>query len=360
MSRNKIECNQRLFGALDQYCAEREEPIGNAGRPRWMNSSGDNDGFLENAKLQFSHEISFGRGFYYYVNGGVSYIFTVGFYSVEFNHFHVNVDEVPVDEAKATVVISEQSIAPVASSFEVKNYVEVGDGSVDGYDGHQWSDCLENVFPPIYCFAVPIIPEDEFNRSVFSASICLSDEPACWISPSLVESLSVLRDIDLHGFPYQTLSRSVFDNDPGALFLALYRCLEALYSYEKSLEVKNQFSISADWEDISFGLDKLLGWRPREEDSLVSLFSGVAEKTKLDMLDALNESFVPGDNNLDRFSARRVYSLRNNLVHYRAGSPQDFFGIVKWEKLIQCMISAVFDVYYDVRGSRLERTSQTI
>src|SRR5437868_13171482 len=54
------------------------------------------------------------------------------------------------------------------------------------------------------------------------------------------------------------LCRSLFDADPAALFLALYRCLEALYAYSASTKLIGEFGLDRSWTEVAVALEKQL------------------------------------------------------------------------------------------------------
>src|SRR5690606_29471089 len=96
----------------------------------------------------------------------------------------------------------------------------------------------------------------------------------------------------------------------------LYRCLEALYAYSGSSKIKSSLGIQSNWEDIAVALEDEIGWYPREEGSLTALMHFIQRSDAIALLEGLKEE-IPEDVDPRQLAGRRIYWLRNNLVHYR-------------------------------------------
>src|SRR5438034_1749124 len=107
----------------------------------------------------------------------------------------------------------------------------------------------------------------------------------------VVNQLAVM---DTDAVPYDTLCRSVLDLDPSALFLALYRCLEALYAHGLVRELSNTLKITMSWIEMAQILEAKLGWYPREEPSLEALLKHAAPGDLEAVASALNDPVSPG------------------------------------------------------------------
>src|ERR1700761_5210635 len=92
-------------------------------------------------------------------------------------------------------------------------------------------------------------------------------------------ALSYIAVASSSAIPYELLCRAVLDIDPASLFLALYRCLEALYSREQTLALISKLGISRNWIEMAQLLEAHLGWYPREEASLEVLLQRANENT---------------------------------------------------------------------------------
>jgi hypothetical protein len=64
-SRNKIAANTAVFKLLDGYCSLRDEPLANAGAPRWISTTKGDREFLVRAilaeQLSFSTSVKVAR-----------------------------------------------------------------------------------------------------------------------------------------------------------------------------------------------------------------------------------------------------------------------------------------------------------
>src|SRR4051812_23191494 len=97
----------------------------------------------------------------------------------------------------------------------------------------------------------------------------------------------MLGDLDLLNIPYQTLCRSIFDADPEAMFLALYRCIEALYSFSSAQALIESLKLNVSWPDLAASLEEKIGWYPREESSLTALMKYASRYDLLSIFEAL-------------------------------------------------------------------------
>jgi hypothetical protein len=182
--------------------------------------------------------------------------------------------------------------------------------------------------------------------------ICLSGRrPEQWIDEKLAQVLNSVSQLSAASIPYETLCRSILDMDQSALFLALYRCLEALYALTLTQKLMIAVKISKPWAEMAQTLEETLGWYPREEPSLEALLDRAEPEHLQAVMAALGET-IPDNARSAQCVARRVYQLRNALVHYRPFHRKFSFKGVDWNRLCEAMVSLVFHVYDQVRGDR--------
>ena len=255
-----------------------------------------------------------------------------------------------LDGGLLTAFLSEIRPSPAARASEIRNIVEYADKmSTPGYDGHD-PLLVSGLFPKIHVFSVQDLLIDESFKVFFL--ICLSGRRAeQWIDEQLAQVLNSVTQLSAGAIPYETLCRSILDMDPSALFLALYRCLEALYALTLTQQLMTAVQISKPWAEMAQTLEETLGWYPREEPSLEALLDRAAPEHLQTVMAALNET-IPDNARSAQCVARRIYQLRNALVHYRPFHRKFSFKAVNWNRLCEAMALLVFHVYGQVNGDR--------
>lgn len=152
--------------------------------------------------------------------------------------------------------------------------------------------------------------------------------------------------LDQNRIPYRVLCRSIFDSDKSSFFLALYRCLEALYSYSSSHSLASALDLKTSWDEIARALEDNLGWHPREEDSLTRLtkFSSAVDLKAI--LEEFSDLDLPEEFELlNNRASKAIYKLRNSIVHYRPAQHKIEMDTINWEKICRAMVGIVVDVY---------------
>lgn len=340
MTRNKVEANTDIFGRLDEYCASRGEPILNSGAARWIQTQKEDREFLVySTKVQdliLSPTLKISR----FDHANRSYFITAGF---DFPEVPSELEEENLTGGALTAFLSELALRPIARPIEVREVVEVGDKDSVGYDGHDFVQ-IASLYPLIQVVSSDILATEDSSNAFLL--LCLSDRRRYdhWIDESLAASIKGLSALSTTAIPFDLLCKAVLDFDPSSLFLALYRSMEALYSREKTVALMKELGIARNWVEVAQTLELKLGWYPREEASLEGLLNYAKEPDMNAAIGALNES-LPDDSKLSSFTARRVYALRNGLVHYRSFLSLPYLSKIDWCRLCEAMIAVVTNVY---------------
>lgn len=244
-----------------------------------------------------------------------------------------------------TAILSELRPMPMASALEVKNIIGTGKETA-GYKGHEIYE-ISPLFPDVRVFSGQDISEEETPRIFFL--ICLADSvrSGIWMDKSLRGNLELVAELSPVAIPYRILCRSLFDTDPSAVFLALYRCLEALYAYSHTSELIKRLDMSFEWSHVSQILEETLAWRPREEPSLGLLLQRAVPDDLRSMLDALGET-LPNNADLVSYATKKMYQLRNSLVHYRAFHQSFDHEAINWNRLCESTALMVLHVYSSI------------
>jgi hypothetical protein len=160
-SRNMKDANTAVFKLLDEYCSFRDEPLSNAGTPRWISTTKSSRDFLIRAtltkQLSFSISVKVAR----FDLSSRAYFVTSGLDAPD-PPSGVALEE--LDGGILTTFLSELAPRPAAPPSAVRNVVEVADKlSDDDYDGHDPA-LICSLFPTIQVFsAVDLSIEDTFK-----------------------------------------------------------------------------------------------------------------------------------------------------------------------------------------------------
>jgi len=284
MSRLVKGANQSIFLHLDNFCATRGVSLSNAGAPRWITSENKHRYIMRNSVIRTSVALSTVRKLARIELGQKVFICTVGFD----NPIPLSdAVESTVDAAFLTVILAELAPRPRATPSEIRNIVEAADSNADdNYTGHD-PELIASLFPTIRVFETPALPEDETLKVFFD--VCVEEcefISESWIESDLARTLRLIGELDPNKIPYRVLCRSIFDADPTSFFLALYRCLEALYAFSGARRLIDSLGMTAPWANVAAALETELGWYPREENSLTQLL-GMAAIQDLQAISAL-------------------------------------------------------------------------
>lgn len=344
-SRNKIDANKKIFSDLDVYCSINGEQPLNAGEGRWIVSAKGKDQ-RRLVKADLKSTLSFGASLKLarFDIDGISLFCTVG---LELPDEIAALNEEGVGGGMMTAVLSELSPMPKATPLEVRNVIETGITTA-GYAGHEVFE-ISQLYPTLKVFSGIDISGDETPRVFFL--ICLADRTRAgvWMDQRLRANLELIADLSPVAIPYRILCRSLFDTDPSAVFLALYRCLEALYAYSHTSELMGKLDMDREWSQVAQILEETLAWRPREEPSLALLLNKAVKEDLKTMLSALGTT-LPANADLVNYTTKQMYQLRNSLVHYRSFHQSFNPDAVDWNRLCEATALTVLHIYSSIAG----------
>jgi hypothetical protein len=353
-----IQAHREIFRILDDFCSARKDPVQNAAEIRYISGpTTEEKKFLQEAQCKIKLEFTATRRTILYDFENKSYFCLIGFdNSSDFSSIH----EELVNGGNFTAVIADLMPKPVASTSEIRNIVEAQDKRLGAsYKGHS-QELIATLFPSVRIFSGEQVTEEEAYRAFFRFCLFECQFNDFWISTDLAQSLIQLCDVDSLKIPYQTLCRSIFDADPAALFLGLYRCIEALYALKTTSLLIGELSLKIDWNDMCVLLEKRLGWRAPEAASLNSLLTLGDEQDLKNVLHAIGHSSDFEMPALANAAGRQIYSLRNALVHFRPIHHKTEFERVDWNQLCRSIASLVHDIYEKIylnqEGNDLDAT----
>lgn len=349
MSRRLIDANKIIFEHLDIHCALRGMVLANAGSPRWIASERSHRNFMMNAKL--SECIDFGptRKLARVDLSNKSFLCSVGF---EQNHGYFRDRELDIDAAFLTVLLSELSPKPKVTTDQIREIVEWSDrGSDADYNGHEHEN-IASLFPKIRVYSTDDLGQEVVWNTFFRACVDECELASSWIEGELANTLRSLCELDQDRVPYRVLCRSIFDGDKSSFFLALYRCLEALYGYSSAHALANSLGITTPWSEIAIVLEERLGWHPREEGSLIRIVKFASRHDLIAILTSFNIPIPESDELLVNKAAKAIYDLRNSIVHYRPAQRRLDIDFYKWPVICKAMVGIILDVYEAVFAGR--------
>lgn len=342
MARNKKAANCKIFEILDRYSELGGHALRNAGTPRWIATEEADHAFLKSAKIL--EKLSFGpvRKIGRFEFGSDAF-----FCCIDFDHTEtvMSLTELePINAAMWTAIIAELAPRPVATPLKIVDNVDGTDKS--DYRGHDLN-LIEPLFPQVRVFVASDVAKDDTWRIIFE--LCLEEcrGGESWIDKDLVEALRSVCDLTGAHLPYKTLCRSVFDVDPAAMFLALYRCIEALYAYREAQRLAGALGIQKDWTEVTRVLEDEISWHPRENSSLANLIRLATEADLRAFYTGLGES-APQEGDLHASASVRLYKLRNGLVHYRPSHQKTDYSNVDWNVVCAAIARIVGDIYINV------------
>lgn len=345
MARSRVQSNVSIFAALDAHCRQRGIELSNAGKPRWISSQHAGRDFLMHADVREVLALSPRRKVASILWNGSSYLACTGF---DPQAGAGDFDEVETDGGHLTLALSAMQIAPIGTLDEIRNVVEVSDKETDhSYDGHD-PEYIAGLFPHFRLLS----NNDDMPswNAMFRLALSECAVVSPWMNDGLSKVLMLVSELDQNKIPYKVLCRSVHDVDPSSFFLAEYRCLEALFSFDSATKLAAALPTTIGWEKVAATLEDTLGWHPREDGSLTSLLAQALEDDLRSVAAAIGK-FPIREDDPTASASRNIYWLRNSIVHYRPSQHELPLQDYDWNVICRGMASIVLDVYHRVVSS---------
>lgn len=345
MSRNRIEANTRVFSKLDNFCVSSDVTLATLGNPRWIATRSRDRYVLDHLKFEEKTKLS-----------GAKYL---SFAELDHTKLIISSDfsiadppsgfeEIEVGPGHLTAILAEIPIPISASSYEVKDVVDLHDNTSEGYNGHDHNQ-VASLFPRIRIFSSNndlIGPWNSFFK------ICVEERSIGHeaLDADLRQDLIALAELDPNRLPYRVMCRSIFDSDPSSLFLALYRCLESLYSFSSARELGRRFQLDKSWLEIAATVEDVTGWYPREVSSLERLLRMASQADLVRLVSAAGAEVAAGKSPSEK-AASVIYSIRNDAVHYRPSQQMSDLDNLNWPEICLNMVGTILDVYVEAAYS---------
>lgn len=260
------------------------------------------------------------------------------------------------------VIINELQVLPTGSPYELADIIlGAPESSFAGVYEVCWEQ-LRDQYPVINFYALDLLVAqdsalqfdvgDEW-RAMSTAVLHAGRTDESWMSEETVNALRELITSGSSEIPFHSLARSFLDLDPRSLFMALYRCLEATYSFHPMAELRDRLGMEHDWQEVARALADVLKWRPQEEDSLAKMLN-LAEENLVRDLGAALQADLREASNPGKTVAKKLYALRNAIVHHRPGLSTDDQAVDDWDEVCSTLsrvVERVSVAVYDERNA---------
>jgi hypothetical protein len=136
-------------------------------------------------------------------------------------------------------------------------------------------------------------------------------------------------------------------------FIELYRCIEILYILPRSIQLKAKLAYSKLAYELARHCIDELGWRKREEDSLCRILKDINEAviatSGIQTTTFADVGWVFDGSDSQKKShealARKIYKIRNQLVHQLHLDDEIIIADSDWNLLIKFTLNVIKDAY---------------
>ena len=129
------------------------------------------------------------------------------------------------------------------------------------------------------------------------------------------------------------------------MFLALYRFLRLFTLTQVPKFVIDLLILIMTWTTVGDYFRRQLGWHPREESSLAALLQHGIEHDLNAFLRATGETLPTSQSDLVSLSAKRIYKLRCELVHYRPAQYDKDYSGLDWNGICCAITGLICHIY---------------
>lgn len=243
------------------------------------------------------------------------------------------------------IAITETDAMPRATPSEIREIVEAEYQGIDDYSGHD-IDAVAGLFPRV------IFAEADINHTytadldrVLGAMVVNTyfEGPITLSEDTLAVAESLFTD-GSEFIPFGNVLQGILSISWSGLYVELYRCVEQLYPVPRLTDLIDHWSSSQSFGTLADLLQTRLGWRPREDESLIKLISACPDSVASDLIAAfellLDEKSTPAN-----VAGRQVYAMRNGLVHFRGQNSIQQLSDEKWNAVVIAMMGLVAQTY---------------
>lgn len=328
--RRRDDMNEYIFSRLLDFVSDYERPIPSG--KRWVDLTSQDKKDCINIVIEEIFPIAPGVITSFFSIGENKYFVMTGYDEVDMSFD----DELYLREVDITAGIFLKLVCELripikrqSSKSEIYNGI-LFQQEEESYTGHDYKD-LAPFFQNIKLY--------EFNPNsiflgynlgnmvgyLFSNNV---DLLPLHLPENVLNHYSRLFVKDIDSINYNMLTKSLISVQWKDVFIEIYRCIESIFHSYSLKDLYNSFRSSLPIEDFSILMEEKLKVRPKEEDSLITIFEGIDQNTT-----SLIESVKPS-NLREVKEARWFYKIRNNIVHSRPINEEVDFEDEEWGILI--------------------------
>ena len=256
----------------------------------------------------------------------------------------------PIDPAEflllRTAISNRYRILPELSGQRASDDI-IGIADEDGYEGHEIQDLI-GYFQNVVCLQfgrdTSIADQESINLCIDLCKHCPSMRSQI-IDQELCTKIADLRIYKL--VPPENLFDAITSNHFRQSFLELYRILESVFEIPFFVKLSTDIKTSLSLRDLSLLIEDKLGWRRKEEDSMVDALELCDEPLLLDQKILQIAAFSGiGDEPTKASVARRIYKIRNSIVHHKVRYDTTSFRVKSddWKTIVVFITDIVDDI----------------
>jgi hypothetical protein len=253
-----------------------------------------------------------------------------------------------------SIAVLEANVQPTnsISGSQIRDAIEDRFVGAENYEGHDL-ETIESLFPRILAYRIanpePYLYEGEYRVLGALLARSYTDGPIN-ISTRALENIWQLFESGSKYIPYRNLVQGIMSISWESLFLETYRCLEQLYAEPRVSALKDKWPSTLPLRDLAAMLEQHLSWRPKEDDALAKIISACEPELLKTLCVALGvEAQV--ENQIARAEqvSKKIYSIRNNVVHYRPVHEVINKTDLEWDAIVSALLGVV-ESLYEARG----------
>jgi hypothetical protein len=347
-SRSRIEMSNAIFRLLVERAAIDEIIIANGDKGRFIRRLSDADAeLMAKADVKDKRKITRQMRAVMFEHCDQRFFAFFGFGSSVGAQLQMPEGLVEIDPTPGmfSIAITEAEVTPGATPSEIREIIEAEFRGVEGYEGHDLN-AIADLFPPI------IFVEADVNYAytsnidrVLGAMVAVTylDGPIALTE----ETLNAVRSLFTTGpssIPFEIVLQGILSISWAGLYVELYRCVEQLYPVPRLSNLVTRWGSAHSLNTLAELLRDSLGWRPREDEALIKLITECPQQVANDLVTSfgvnVDETSVPAE-----VAGRRVYAMRNGLVHFRGNKEVEQPNDESWNAIVLAMIALVAETY---------------
>lgn len=243
------------------------------------------------------------------------------------------------------IAVTETDVIVRATPAEIRDIIEEEYIGHDHYIGHDLND-VANLFPSaIFVEADTNYDYTEDIDRVIGAMVAATyiDGPIAFDKDTL-GAAGALFTSGSKFIPFDKALQGILSISWSGFYIELYRCIEQLYPVPRLVDLLQEWSSSQSFCDLANLLQTRLGWRPREDESLIKLIAACSESIASNLIAAFDIQFDE-KSTPSEIAGRQVYAMRNGLVHFRNNHGIPPLSDERWNAIIVAMIALVTAAY---------------